>query len=317
MRKGNTLVAILAILLSLSMPVSLVGCNGSKGGETAGAASAESSGEANGNNKSAGKDNGGSKAEAALDDKDETGTGSKTEASDGDKASAAEADKVNASDAEDRENEATGGGSEDEVPATEDDSEGEGSAAEDGSEGEGSAAEGGSESKGPATEDGSEAESLATEDGSEGESPANEDASEGESPANEDGSEGESPESIYEAVSEAVELTPMVLVDEEFIENYYGINISELDGFVFAMAESPIEADTIAILRAKDSAEAASLEESLSFIREMKEEEMRDYAPEAWEVAAAGKVGSRGRYVFLVMAPEVAKITELIESRIG
>ncbi len=295
MRKGNTLVAILAILLSLSMPVSLVGCNGSKGGETAGAASAESSGEANGNNESAGKDNGGSKADAAVDDKDETGTGSRTEASDGDKASAAEAGKVNASDAEDKENEATEGGS----------------------EGEGSAAEGGSESKGPATEDGSEAESLATEDESEGESPANADASEGESPANEDGSEGESPESIYEAVSEAVELTPMVLVDEEFIENYYGINISELDGFVFAMAESPIEADTIAILRAKDSAEAASLEESLSFIREMKEEEMRDYAPEAWEVAAAGKVGSRGRYVYLVMAPEVAKITELIESRIG
>ena len=129
--------------------------------------------------------------------------------------------------------------------------------------------------------------------------------------------EPKTPEEMYEQIRKEVELPEMVLGDDEYIMNYYGIDPESLDGYVFASADSAILADAVIVLKAKEEGSVEKLAESLRNIKEWKEAEMENYAPDAYKVAKASEVRTEGKYVWLVMSEQSGKIEDIIRGGIA
>ena len=109
----------------------------------------------------------------------------------------------------------------------------------------------------------------------------------------------------------------MVSFDDSYISNYYGIDASQLDGYVFAAAEDVTQADTVVILKAKDAASVSTLSSQLATVKQQKEAELQDYNPTAYQVAAAGYVKTAGNYVYLIMSNNASAIDQVISANVG
>lgn len=125
---------------------------------------------------------------------------------------------------------------------------------------------------------------------------------------------GAAPSDIYSRLSSY--LPTMVSFDADYISNYYGIDVSELDGYVFAAAEDVTKADTVVILKAKDAGSTGSLATQLATVKQQKEAELQDYNPTAYQTAAAGYVKTAGSYVYLIMSDNAAQIEQVISSEV-
>lgn len=128
-------------------------------------------------------------------------------------------------------------------------------------------------------------------------------------------STGAAPADIYSKVTSY--LPSMVSFDDSYISNYYGIDASQLDGYVFAAAEDVTQADTVVILKAKDTASVSTLSSQLATVKQQKEAELQDYNPTAYQVAAAGYVKTSGNYVYLIMSNNASAIDQVISVNVG
>ena len=128
-------------------------------------------------------------------------------------------------------------------------------------------------------------------------------------------STGAAPADIYSKVTSY--LPAMVSFDDSYISNYYGIDASQLDGYVFAAAEDVTQADTVVILKAKDASSVSTLAGQLATVKQQKEAELQDYNPTAYQVAAAGYVKTSGNYVYLIMSNNASAIDQVISANAG
>ena len=128
-------------------------------------------------------------------------------------------------------------------------------------------------------------------------------------------STGAAPADIYSKVTSY--LPSMVSFDDSYISNYYGIDASQLDGYVFAAAEDVTQADTVVILKAKDTSSVSTLSSQLATVKQQKEAELQDYNPTAYQVAAAGYVKTSGNYVYLIMSNNASAIDQVISANVG
>ena len=128
-------------------------------------------------------------------------------------------------------------------------------------------------------------------------------------------STGAAPADIYSKVTSY--LPSMVSFDDSYISNYYGIDASQLDGYVFAAAEDVTQADTVVILKAKDASSVNTLSSQLATVKQQKEAELQDYNPTAYQVAAAGYVKTSGNYVYLIMSNNASAIDQVISANVG
>ena len=128
-------------------------------------------------------------------------------------------------------------------------------------------------------------------------------------------STGAAPADIYSKLTSY--LPSMVSFDDSYISNYYGIDASQLDGYVFAAAEDVTQADTVVILKAKDAASVSTLSSQLATVKQQKEAELQDYNPTAYQVAAAGFVKTSGNYVYLIMSGNAAQIDQVISANVS
>ena len=128
-------------------------------------------------------------------------------------------------------------------------------------------------------------------------------------------STGATPADIYSKLTSY--LPSMVSFDDSYISNYYGIDASQLDGYVFAAAEDVTQADTVVILKAKDASSVSTLSSQLATVKQQKEAELQDYNPTAYQVAAAGYVKTSGNYVYLIMSNNASAIDQVISANVG
>ena len=128
-------------------------------------------------------------------------------------------------------------------------------------------------------------------------------------------STGAAPADIYSKITSY--LPSMVSFDDSYISNYYGIDASQLDGYVFAAAEDVTQADTVGILKAKDASSVSTLSSQLATVKQQKEAELQDYNPTAYQVAAAGYVKTSGNYVYLIMSNNASAIDQVISANVG
>ena len=122
---------------------------------------------------------------------------------------------------------------------------------------------------------------------------------------------------VYEEIAETVELPAMITLNDEYISNYYGIDLESLDEYLFINAEEIIYADTIILMKAKDETSVPELEELLETIITQKKLELENYLPEQFKIVEKSKVESSATYVYLVISDERDTILKIIEKYIN
>lgn len=121
---------------------------------------------------------------------------------------------------------------------------------------------------------------------------------------------------IYEEIAEAVDLPVMVTLTDDYISNYYGVNLELLEEYLFTNAEEIIYADTIILMKAKDETSVGELQEILETIITQKKLELENYLPDQFKIVEKSKVETSGTYVYLVISDERNTILEIIEKYI-
>lgn len=127
---------------------------------------------------------------------------------------------------------------------------------------------------------------------------------------------GKSISDIYGEISQTVSLNSPMLVPDDFIMNYYGIDVSTLDEYVFSMSEAAISAETVVILKAKDAGSTGTLKDSLQMVIDQKRSEMENYLPDQFQIVDKSSVQVKGNYVYLVISEQADAINRIIQADI-
>lgn len=121
---------------------------------------------------------------------------------------------------------------------------------------------------------------------------------------------------IYDEIETSVTLYSPLCWDDEFISNYYGIDVSTLDEYVFSMSEDATSAETIIIMKAKDASNVTALSDCLQVVVDEKKNEMENYLPEQFEIVEKSSVQIKDNYVWLVISENADAITSIIKDGI-
>lgn len=127
---------------------------------------------------------------------------------------------------------------------------------------------------------------------------------------------GKSISDIYGEISQTVSLNSPMLVPDDFIMNYYGIDVNTLDEYVFSMSEAAISAETVVILKAKDAGSTGVLKDSLQMVIDQKRSEMENYLPDQFQIVDKSSVQVKGNYVYLVISEQADAINRIIQADI-
>ena len=119
---------------------------------------------------------------------------------------------------------------------------------------------------------------------------------------------------LYNKIAESVILPEMYFADEDFMLNYYGIDASKLEDYVFASCVDSTSTDSIILIRLKDEASADEVVDGLNMVLEQMSAEMENYNPEANELVKAAKVRRNGKNIDLIIHQDREAILSIIDS---
>lgn len=117
---------------------------------------------------------------------------------------------------------------------------------------------------------------------------------------------------IYAEIEEKVELPKMVTLNDNYIANYFGIDLTGLDEYVFTNAEEIIYADTVIMMKAKPETDKDVLKDALDTMIEHKKAELENYLPEQFQIVEKCKVQTAGDYVYLIISDKAEDIEAVI-----
>ncbi len=117
---------------------------------------------------------------------------------------------------------------------------------------------------------------------------------------------------IYEEIIETVEQPEMVTLNDNYIANYYGIDLSLLEDYLFASAEDVIYADMIVLMKVKEESSAQTMKDSLDTMVTQKKLELENYLPEQFQIVEKSEVVVTGSYVYLVISEKAEEIQGVI-----
>lgn len=121
-------------------------------------------------------------------------------------------------------------------------------------------------------------------------------------------------EEVYKEIEQEVALESPLCMDGEFIENYYGIDTSVLEEYVFSMSEDAAQAETVIIMKVKEKDDMAGIAECLQTVVEEKKNEMENYIPEQFSIVEKSEVVEKDNCIWLVISENAEAITDIIES---
>ncbi len=117
-------------------------------------------------------------------------------------------------------------------------------------------------------------------------------------------------EEIYTQMEENVELSPMLKLEDDYITNYYGVDLATFDEYVFMTAENALLAETIIMVKMKDGESSESIVKLLENIIQQKKTELENYLPEQFKIVEKSEVTTNGNYVILIISSKKAELEE-------
>lgn len=119
---------------------------------------------------------------------------------------------------------------------------------------------------------------------------------------------------VYQEIEQTVSLKSPQCMDEEFILNYYGIDVTGLEEYVFSMSEDAAQAETVVIMKVKDSGDLEEFTNCLQTVVDDKKSEMEDYIPEQFAIVENSKVQTKDNYIWLIISENADEIADVIEN---
>ncbi len=121
----------------------------------------------------------------------------------------------------------------------------------------------------------------------------------------------------YVDVSDGEGIT-VVKMNDNYISNYYGINVADLDQYVFAQSEDPKSAETIVIFKCDDKDKRAEYMTAVENAMNQKYDELSNYnLPEEAKLVKDSKVYSEGSIVYLVISDNAKDMNSIIKDSIS
>lgn len=121
---------------------------------------------------------------------------------------------------------------------------------------------------------------------------------------------------IYSEIQTAVQLPEMMQLDADYIDAYYGIDVSQLSDYSFNCAVDAMMVDTVIIASVADNADVESITASLGNIRDMKIVELESYAPDLAQIVKDGEIIASGNTVCLVISKDIEDVKKIINKYI-
>ena len=118
---------------------------------------------------------------------------------------------------------------------------------------------------------------------------------------------------IYSQIEQQVSLNSPMTVPEDFIANYFGIDVSSAEDYLFVMSEMATSAETIVIVKA-GGADKQALADSLQTVINQKAAEMENYLPDQYDIVSRSTVHQTGDYVWMVISENAGAIESIIEA---
>ncbi len=122
-------------------------------------------------------------------------------------------------------------------------------------------------------------------------------------------------EDVYARIEQEVSLNSPMTVPEEYIANYFGIDVSAAEEYLFVMSEAAISAETIIIVKT-DSENQQAVADSLQQVIDQKAAEMENYLPDQYDIVNKSSVRQAGDYVWLVISENAEAIQAIIEDEL-
>lgn len=118
---------------------------------------------------------------------------------------------------------------------------------------------------------------------------------------------------IYTEIQGNVTLYSPIEFDDEFLMNYYGIDASLLEEYVFSMSEDATSAETIVLMKVKEIGDMENIKNALQVVVDEKRNEMENYLPEQFAIVDKAQVEAKDNYIWLVISENEDKIEKIIE----
>lgn len=115
-------------------------------------------------------------------------------------------------------------------------------------------------------------------------------------------------EEIYTQMIDNVEMPVMVRMDEEYITNYFGIDLTVFDEYVFAAAEDALLAENIILVKVKEGQSKEPVVEILKKIIKQKKAELESYLPEQFKIVEKSSVVTKDNYVILIISSKKSEL---------
>lgn len=136
-------------------------------------------------------------------------------------------------------------------------------------------------------------------------------------PQEQTGSGVRSVEDIYGDIIASVALPGMYVLEDAYIEGYYGIAADAIEEKVFAVAEDSMLADTVIILKVSETGVPAEIASRFGEINNQRLAEMESYNPEQYARAIDATIGTSGDYIYYIITDSNSAVTDIIENSIG
>lgn len=121
-----------------------------------------------------------------------------------------------------------------------------------------------------------------------------------------------SPKDIYSSIERSVQLPAFIEMDEEYLTDYYNLDFSRIEDFVYVQNEDSLKVDTIIIIETKDRDYVDFVKITLNNILEQMRAETQSYSPENYNIIKKSEVVVSGNLVYLVMSKDYDQIVKII-----
>ena len=100
----------------------------------------------------------------------------------------------------------------------------------------------------------------------------------------------------------------------EMLKNYYGIEAEDVVSFEIRMNSSGVEQDEIVMIEAANEEAADRIEEALDRRLDDKENQMKNYLPEEYQMLEKCDVEQEGVYVTMFLSDDAQKMEQIFNS---
>lgn len=118
---------------------------------------------------------------------------------------------------------------------------------------------------------------------------------------------------IGDKISQSVDLSEMIQLDDKKVQKLYDINPDELDEYWIYISASNISAQEIAVIKVKESSSIESIKDKLSERIEKQSISFKDYLPEEYHLLENHILKTKGNYILLVVSKDADIVEDIFD----